>query len=292
MLEPTPESPSALATGDYRQRRIALLTQHGKEDAINAVLGPLLGCRVERIAGFDTDMLGTFTRDVSRAGDQLQAARSKARIGMQLSGLPIGMASEGSFGPDPRMFMLPYNRELLVWIDDELGIEIVATASGSTNFSHSLVESWEQAMTFARNAGFPEHYLVVRPNHQDWPQFRKGIADWENLKGAVQWALEVAENGKAFLETDMRAFANPTRMSVIGKAAKALAERLISRCPRCASPGFSPAEAVTGLICEDCGMPTQEAKADWYACVRCDCRELKPRARACAPAGLCAYCNP
>ena len=32
-----------------------------------------LGCRVERVAGHDTDLLGTFTRDIPCAGTQTAA---------------------------------------------------------------------------------------------------------------------------------------------------------------------------------------------------------------------------
>ena len=127
---------------------VALLTQHGKEKVIAPVLAELLGCRVEKVEGFDTDLLGTFTRDIAREGSQLDAARKKARIGMELSGLSIGLASEGSFGTDPFTGMLPWNRELLIWIDDRLGIEVIANSAGKTNFSHRLVESWEEAAGF------------------------------------------------------------------------------------------------------------------------------------------------
>jgi hypothetical protein len=73
----------------YQHQSAALLTQHGKE----LILGPLLlaelGCSVTHVTGFDTDQLGTFTRDQARPGSQLDAARRKAEIGMDLSGLPL-----------------------------------------------------------------------------------------------------------------------------------------------------------------------------------------------------------
>ena len=43
----------------------------------------------------------------SRAGTQIEAARKKARLGMELAGLPLGLASEGAFGPDPMTGMFP-----------------------------------------------------------------------------------------------------------------------------------------------------------------------------------------
>ena len=79
----------------YTGQRIVFLTQHGKEKVVTPIFTKALGCRVERVSGFDTDELGTFTREIPRYGSQFEAARRKARIGMQLSGASLGLASEG-----------------------------------------------------------------------------------------------------------------------------------------------------------------------------------------------------
>ena len=91
----------------YRGHRMALLTQHGKERVIASALEPRLGCRVEVAGGHNTDQMGTFTREIPRLSMQLKAARRKASIGMELSGLSLGLASEGLFGPDPLAGVLP-----------------------------------------------------------------------------------------------------------------------------------------------------------------------------------------
>lgn len=67
----------------YVGQRIALLTQHGKERVIAPVLEPALCCQIELASGYDTDLLGTFSRDIPRTSTQLAAARKKARIGME-----------------------------------------------------------------------------------------------------------------------------------------------------------------------------------------------------------------
>ena len=72
----------------YSGKKVALLTQHGKEQVIAPILGPDLGCMIEHVTGFDTDQLGTFTRDTPRLGTELDAARCMARMGVELSGLP------------------------------------------------------------------------------------------------------------------------------------------------------------------------------------------------------------
>jgi hypothetical protein len=277
----------------YSGRRIALLTQHGKEQVIAPVLEGALGCRVERVGGFDTDTLGTFTRDIPRAGSQLEAARRKARIGMQRSGLPLGLASEGAFGPDPMAGLFPWNVELLVFIDDERGIEVTGMAQQATRFAHLLTDDWEQAAQFARQAGFPEHHLVVRPQGQDDPRIEKGLAGWTALEAAFLRASGQADNGQVFLENDVRAHAHPARMDVIRMATVDLAAKLNSRCPVCGAPGFWVVERLRGLPCADCGAPTREIRADIYGCLKCAHHETRARAGVeHADPGCCDYCNP
>ena len=287
-----PPNSAPSSTDIYSGRDVALLTQHGKERILAPVLETAIGCRIQHVTGFDTDLLGTFTRDIPRAGTQLEAARQKARLGMELAGLPLGLASEGSFGPDPFTGMFTWNVEMIVWIDDHLGIEVVGVASGQTNFAHRVTADWAVAEAFARGAGFPEHGMVVRPRSEDNPLIRKGITDWQALRVAFLWACGEADNGRAFMETDVRAHLNPTRMETIGQAAQDLAHKLRTHCPACGAPGFQLAEGVPGLPCEDCGAPTREARAEIHLCVKCGHRVTVPRPAMSAPAGRCDWCNP
>lgn len=277
----------------YRGKKVALLTQHGKEQVIGEALDLALGCRVERVAGYDTDKLGTFSRDIPRDGTQLEAARKKARIGMELARLPLGIASEGSFGPDPYTGMFSWNVEVLVWIDNEQGIEIIATSQGKTNLAHTLVTCWEEVEVFAKKAGFPEHYLIIRPQGQNDPRIRKGIASWDDLRAAFVWAQSLSGNGVAFVETDMRAHANPTRMEIIRLASQELAKKLSSLCPVCRTPGFWIVEQIRGLPCKRCGTPTRSIREDIYGCVKCSHQVPVRRSEAAyADPGHCDICNP
>ena len=276
----------------YRGATVALLTQHGKEKVLAPLLASAIDCRVMRVTGFDTDQLGTFTRDIPRPGTQRDAARKKARLGMELSGLTLGLASEGSFGPDPYTGMCPWNVEMVVWIDDILGIEVVGVASSASSFSHLLTANWEQAEAYARTTGFPQQGLVARPQHKDDPRIRKGIADWETLHEAFRWACGEAENSCAFLETDARAHMNPARMEIIAQATADLARKLCTLCPVCNTPGFQIVERVPGLPCEDCGAPTREARADLHRCVKCGHQVAVECPQKTASAGHCDWCNP
>lgn len=258
-----------------------------------AALATATGCCVERVTGCDTDRLGTFTRDIPRAGTQLEAARKKARIGMKLTGLKLGLASEGSFGPDPFAGMLPWNVELLIWIDDERDLEIVGIAQGKTNSAHILTANWQEAEAFAHQAGFSEHYLVVRPDGEYDPRIRKGIAYWTNLQAAFSWALDQSISRRVFIETDMRAYANPTRMDNIRLAAEDLARKLSSLCMTCGTPGFWIIERLTGLPCEACGEPTLETRAEVRGCIKCAHRITRERTDIThASAARCGGCNP
>ncbi|KAF0124512.1 MAG: hypothetical protein FD189_2538 [Elusimicrobia bacterium] len=277
----------------YAGRRVALLTQHGKELVIAPALNAALGCVVERVGGLDTDQFGSFTREIPRAGSQLDAARGKARAGMRLSGLPLGLASEGSFGPDPFTGMLPWNLELLLFIDELRGIEIAGSAQRPARSASLSTGSWTEARKFASGAGFPGHRLVLRPRDEHDTRVRKGLGDWAGLKDAFDGALAEADNGLVFLENDLRAHMHPSRRVTIRLAARDLARRIRSLCPACGLPGFWLVERLPGLPCAACGAPTREPRAEVYGCVKCPQRETRRLAgrRAAGPA-RCDYCNP
>lgn len=212
---------------------------------------------------------------------------------MELSGLPLGLASEGAFGPDPMTGMFAWNVEMLLFIDDERGIEITGIAQGNTNYAHLLSAEWTAIEAFARQAGFPAHQLVVRPEHEDDPRQRKGIADWPALQAAFNAALAKAANGQVCIETDMRAHANPTRMINIGLAAEDLAKKLCALCPNCGTPGFDVVERVAGLPCAACGAPTRDTRVAIHGCVKCSHRKRHELFDLeLADPGRCDNCNP
>jgi hypothetical protein len=277
----------------YRGARIALLTQHGKEAVLAPPFRERLGAIVERVGGYDTDQLGAFTREIPRAGTQREAARRKARIGMQLSGLPVGLASEGAFGPDPFTGMTSWNVEMLLLIDDRLGIEVVGQAQAHGHHHHRTVDTLDALEAFAREAGFPSHQLVLRPDGEHDRRVRKGIGGWDALRAAFAWARTQARAGEVFVESDLRAHANPSRMQTIAAAADDLIRRLASPCPACGSPGFAPAERIRGLPCRDCGHPTSEPVCERWSCVKCDHAQVRelPGERFADPA-CCELCNP
>jgi hypothetical protein len=149
----------------YAGRSAVLATMHRKEEAIAPALSATLGLVVVPAAGLDTDQLGTFSGEIARQGTMLEVAVRKARLGMQGAGLPLGLASEGSFGPHPAIPFFAAGMELLVFVDDERGIVVSESLiADATNFGHLVVSPGDALEAFLERVGFPSHALIVRAN--------------------------------------------------------------------------------------------------------------------------------
>lgn len=280
----------------YQGRRAVLTTMHGKAAAIAARIHNKLGLKVEVNAGINTDVLGTFTREVAREKNMLETAIEKARLGMKQSRQSLGIASEGTFGPHPSIPFLAINRELIVFVDDERRIvvhELVTTED--TNFSNAVVSPDEDVSAFLSRAGFPEHAVVVSPHASfDYRPTFKGIRERTVLNGLIRRCAAASSDGKAFLQTDMRANFNPARMKVIANCAEKLADRLRSECPECLEVGWGIVDLERGLPCEFCGAPTKAVKFEIWGCVRCTYREKRFRldGMSSSEQQYCDSCNP
>ena len=270
----------------YEGCTAALATQHGKEQAIAPPLAAATGLSIRVPSGIDTDALGTFTGEVQRTGSVHDTLRMKARLGMRATGLPLGIASEGSFGPHPFMPFLAMGRESMIFIDDARGIEVIEEAfSENTNFAALDIVPGADVEGFLARIGFPSHAVVLR----DGDRIAKGIASSADLDGLLK-----STGTKARLETDMRAHLNPTRMAEIGKLAAKLASRIATPCPACGAPGYGTLRSETGLPCEACGMPTALVKNLVAGCALCRNENHTPRpdGRSTASPAECPECNP
>lgn len=277
--------------------RAVIATMHGKEQVIAPVLTEALGLHCNVTEGLDTDAFGTFARERARTGTALDAARAKAEAAFAL--LPearIAIASEGSFGPHPHIPWAPMGREVVLLVDRDTGIEIAGyDTTLDVRYAHVIAQSLSEAEAFAARIGFPEHALIVMGFAGDAPcpaiALSKGIIAPDTLASAVSEAI--ALSGAAFVETDMRAHLNPTRMAAIRRAAQDLVSRYASRCPACAKPGFAVTQRIAGLPCRWCGMPTTLPVTEVLACNGCGHREERPASAATsADPGHCQHCNP
>jgi hypothetical protein len=271
-----------------------------------------LGMKVSVPAGIDTDLLGTFTGEIERKGTPKETAIKKARLGMHHLGVPLGLASEGSFGPHPLIFFIPGTEEIMVFIDDELGIQVSEfIISEETNYNHATVTAASELDEFLTKVQFPSHGLIVRPNEKNEPSLLetagslllgkkldtlifKGITDIGALHKAIETCKAESQDGKAHVETDMRAHMNPTRQRVIRKLAIKLARRLQRVCPECACPGWGKTGIVAGLPCEECDYPSDAAMFEIHSCARCNLEQHVAREDGITHVepGECQRCNP
>lgn len=269
---------------------------HGKEIAIGPPLWATARLHVTTIGGLDTDELGTFTGEIPRVGTMLEVAIRKARMGMAAARWPVGLASEGSFGPHPALAFVPAGLELLVLVDDDSGLVIPESLLvEATNFSHLVVTPGRDVTEYLGRIGFPSHGLCVRPQAGDQGIITaKGIIDRASLEAAIARAAAQSPDGQARLETDMRAHRNPTRMRSLGAVADRLGRRLATRCPTCGAPGWGRTDVVTGLPCAWCGRPTDLVAREVFTCVAGPHRDERPRSDGLTQAdpGHCASCNP
>lgn len=271
---------------------VSLATKHDKLALIAPAMSRHCGLRIVGVA-VDTDALGTFSGEVPRPGPSRQVAIDKARLGMRATGLARGIASEGTFGPLEGNPWIMADTEIVAFVDDERGLEIVegVVRVGVPFVSMEIAVDRVDTVGLVA-AGFPDHGLIVRPN-DGWDPIEKGIHDLTGLREAVARCAAASATSRVRVESDFRANHHPTRRMVIAEAADRLGRRLASRCPRCRCPGWGLAERLDGAPCRECGCPTRRLRLERFACGSCSHSEERstPEAEGVDPA-FCPVCNP
>lgn len=280
----------------FAGRTLAIATIHGKERAIGpAFLRSLPLTGFHAIPDVDTDRFGAFSGEVQRTMDPLQACIAKAKHGAETGGADLVCASEGSFGPYPPAPFIPCDEEVLVLFDARDGrIFHHRHVSLDTVFGGERCTTVEDVLAFAARMRFPEHGLVLRPE-EHWragQALLKGVHERARLATAA--AGLIGAHGSCWVETDMRAMANPTRMSVIGTAAGHFAVELARTCPRCGACWFRISSAQAGLPCGLCGRPTEAIRSYLRTCWSCghEAQEARPDGRTEEDPRHCPDCNP
>lgn len=275
----------------YADTVIAMGTMHGKERQVAPAFAAEFGARVIAPPGIDTDQYGTFAGDVTRTLTPVAAATAKARLAMSAAKVPYGVASEASY--DAWYGMLAVHQEILVFIDDTRGIQVlegvnVPRAPGPPK----LVESRHEAVAAARRFGFPEQGAVVKATIGGGSRvFGKGLTDAFALVEVVEAAVSAADDDCAWVEPDLRAHHNPNRREVLSALATRLAGRLATPCPVCRSPGYGRVTVRQGLPCRACGSPTTLVATDILGCPACEYRGEVARPGTAEPR-YCPQCNP
>lgn len=278
----------------YTECRIVLATKHEKSRALSAPFKNVLGAYVEECV-VDTDTLGTFSGEQPRKANALKTARKKCLMGLKHTETEYALASEGSFGPHPTLPFIPAATELLYFIDKKNRFELhLSQIFTETNFAGSEISTLDELKDFSEKALFPSHALLIRPpQHYSKAPIFKGIHTTADLEAAFHEARRHS-SGTVWVETDMRAHCNPTRMKNIASLGERLAERLRRQCPVCDTPGWGEVDVTVGLPCEWCGMPSEGVKEEIYGCTKCRHREsvLPRHGQTSVSPEYCSYCNP
>jgi hypothetical protein len=277
----------------FQNRKLVIATMHEKEKVIAPLMEKEFGISCFVSSNINTDSFGTFCGEMERLVDPLSTARAKCLQAMKETSCDMGIASEGSFGQHPTIFFVPADDEIVIFIDKKNGLEITARElSTETNFKGAMIHNEQQLEEFAESVGFPSHGIIARKNQIEFTGIQKGIISWEKLKDTC---FDFIQNyGSVYLETDMRAMYNPTRMKVIERATKKLVDKINSCCFNCGTPGFDISEMKKGLPCSFCRFPTQSTMSWIYSCQKCEFRKeiLYPTQKMEEEPMYCDVCNP
>ena len=277
----------------FQDRSLLIATKHHKEKVIAPIFEKELGVKCFTSDKFDTDTLGTFSGEVARKNNALNTLREKCLFSIEKNDCDLVVASEGSFGSHPLIFFAPANEEMLMFKDIKNDVEIVVKAiSTETNFNATEIKNESELMQFANKVKFPTHGLILKPSENDFSKIIKGITDEVTLKNSFKEIVN--EFGTAYLETDMRALYNPTRMELIEKVTLKLIKAIQSKCPNCNTPGFIESESKLGLKCDLCHSPTRSILSHISKCKKCNYtkEQLYPNKKTTEDPMYCDFCNP
>jgi hypothetical protein len=277
----------------FQGRKVVIATKHQKESVIGPALKKAFGLEYIISECLDTDVLGTFSGEIERSIGPLEAAREKCNMGMDICGVDLAISSEGSFGPHPEFFFVPAGEEIMVLKDRKNDLEISAKMlTQDTNYASLSVTSETNLDAFLSHARFPSHGLIVKKSANEHSPIDKGIHEVSRLKKRINEYLKLF--GSCYLETDMRAMHNPTRMKAIAELTDRLILKINQCCHLCHSPGFDITDAIRGLPCSLCGMPTRSIKNFIYSCKKCNYAHLEPNPENKKEEDplFCDFCNP
>lgn len=280
-------------TSYFQGRKVVITTKHKKESVIGPALEKAFGMEYVTTDKLDTDLFGTFSGEIERTDIPVEAARQKCIWGMDECQVDLAIGSEGSFGPHPDFFFLPAGEEILVLMDRKNDLEIkVKLLTPKTNFSSLTITTETNVADFLTHAQFPSHGLILRKSANDISLIEKGIHDEKQLINRINWFLQ--NFGTCYLETDMRAMHNPSRMQAIAELTEKLIVKMKHCCPKCHMPGFSITDVLRGLICSNCAMPTHSIQSLIYTCSKCNYTTLEtyPGLKKMEDPMFCDYCNP
>jgi hypothetical protein len=224
----------------FEGRGAAFVTKHQKDVLLAGILRGALGIHVRR-ADVDTDAYSTFIGAPVELKAQVDTARRKAEAAFVADPeTRIAIANEGTFSTLDLRPRTVVNREVVVFIDRDLDLEVVGEDRASTyaNAERHLAHSVTSVLSFARSVGFPSQGLVLRSISTAEAAI---VADFPTELALGEAASKLLALGEPIMvQTDLRAHKNPLRREAIVRACVDLVRRLLTSCPACRLPGFGP----------------------------------------------------
>jgi hypothetical protein len=277
----------------FRGKVLHIVSRHQKQQYIEPVLTGRLGFICKTVSEVDTDLLGTFSGEVSRSLSPVDCAREKCKRAREYVSDGYLLASEGSFGPHPTLGWITAGEEWLLLYDIEEDTElIVRDITLDTCFWRQAISNEQQCLDFLQRVGFPSQRVIVKSSQEKAEFIFKNGSTTEEIVQNMRFLLNEKRN--CYIETDMRAMFNPTRQQHLVKLAQILADKLNSICPACGWYGFSVTSVERGLPCSWCGTATNSVLNDIYTCKRCNWQHNKkfPQGIQQEDPQYCNQCNP
>ncbi|MDF1673730.1 MAG: hypothetical protein P1U41_09500 [Vicingaceae bacterium] len=277
----------------FHNRKLAIATKHQKEKVITPLFEHHFNSKCIVPKSIDTDVLGTFSGEIERKYSPIETLRKKCQMALKESNCDLAIASEGSFGSHPVIFFSKANEELVMLYDKINNIEIIGRKlTTETNYNSKNISTISELHSFSDDVSFPSHGLIIKPSQNSNDNIVKGITSKKELQ--LEFEKMMSEYKSVFVETDMRALYNPTRMKIIKAATENLISNINSTCPECNAPGFIVSKTISGLPCEMCNYPTKSPLFIEYLCAHCNYtkQEKCPHKKQVESPQYCDNCNP
>ncbi|MBC7464305.1 MAG: hypothetical protein H7227_08605 [Actinobacteria bacterium] len=277
----------------YQGQDAVLTTKHRKLRLISPFFEKKIGLKIFE-ADLDTDLLGTFAGEVPRKYPPIETAILKAKLGMEATGLSIGIASEGSIGSDQFIPFIISDVEHIVLVDAEREIVIRESFRSFDITALTITVTPGQDLSdFVVKADFPNHKLIARPNFRGAFLPIKGISSLYDLLRAVELCGKESPDGSVIVESDLRAHNSPSRQKNIEAVASLLASRVSELCVVCHTPGWGRIGYLKGLRCTLCTNEIPEAiRQEIMGCSKCSYSESGKVVAEIGNPATCPHCNP
>ena len=277
----------------YSRKEAVITTKHEKGKLVAPAFQKILGLQVSE-CNTDTDTLGTFTGEIERKQSPRETVLIKARLGIEKSGVSIGIASEGSIGADPYIPFINSDLEMMAFVDAEHDIEIVESLRSTEIVTATkIIHAQDDLTEFLQRADFPNHKLIVRTQKRPTTFCIKGIDDEYSLRKAIDSVKNEDPDGVVVIESDLRAHCSPSRQKIISELSAKLATRIKQCCPECDAPGWGVVTYVKGVPCSACKRISENAiKEEVLGCSKCLHQQSGKIIANLLDPSRCDWCNP